>query len=183
MALVTNIRYGLLLNENAPSLQSMYRWFWLWSRELWDCWLVGLWVPTWQSDLLLSKDIHLNAIISLPFDLWLWEQIVRAHYRFLPPTGQNQSPPKTRTQCPANLGGVTKISYFATLLVVCVVALKQNLSHNLEKPVHCIVFLEVATVKANQQVIRIPGEKIRLFKRWLQRHRAKPNKLWWPNVR
>ena len=72
----------------------MYRWFWLWSRELWDCWLVGLWVPTWQSDLLLSKDIHLNAIISLPFDLWLWEQIVRAHYRFLPPTGQNHSQTK-----------------------------------------------------------------------------------------
>ena len=68
------------------------------------------------------------------------------------------------THCPANLGGVTKISYFATLLVVCV-ALKANLSHNLEKAVHCIVFLEVATVKANQQVIRIPGEKIRLFKR------------------
>ena len=45
------------------------------------------------------------------------------------------------------------------------VALKANLSHNLEKAVHCIVFLEVATVKANQQVIRIPGEKIRLFKR------------------
>ena len=159
---------------------------WLWSKELWDCWFVGLWVPTWQSDLLLSKDIHLNAIISLPFNLWLWEQIVRAHYRFLPPTGQNHSPPKSpaHTHWPANLGGVTKISYFATLLLVLLHwnALKANLSHNLEKAGHCIVFLEVATVKANQQVIRIPGEKIRLFKRWLQRFRAKPNKLWWPNV-
>ena len=90
---------------------------WLWSKELWDCWFVGLWVPTWQSDLLLSKDIHLNAIISLPFDLWLWEQIVRAHYRFLPPTGQNQSPPKTRTHCPAKILVVWQ--RFPSLLLCC----------------------------------------------------------------
>ena len=94
----------------------------------------------------------------------------------------NQKP--AHTHWPANLGGVTKISYFDTLLLVLLHwnALKANLSHNLEKAGHCIVFLEVATVKANQQVIRIPGEKIRLFKRWLQRFRAKPNKLWRPNV-
>ena len=101
----------------------MYRSFWLWSRELRDCWLVGLWVPTWQSDLLLSKDIHLNAIISLPFDLWLWEQIVRTHYRFLPPTGQNQSPPKTRTHTHWPAWWCDK-DFLVCHFVACVVALK-----------------------------------------------------------